>query len=273
MSKTAVTLIHQGASAIDLVDLIASHCALSKAAIKRGLTFGGGWIKPAGQSAFKRCRKAKASIKPGDTCAFYFDEHLIAQQWPQPEVIFEHEHFGIWYKPRHQVTQGSKYGDANSLERQINQLRQKPVWLVHRLDSAACGLVLFAYTAAACAKLNNLLQNQQIHKIYQAQVLGQIAASGRIDVPLDGKNALTEFTRIAVDEHSSLVSIRLHTGRLHQIRRHFAALGHPLLGDPRYGSSNAHSDGLKLVASELRFTDPISRTPLSITLPREYCLF
>jgi tRNA pseudouridine32 synthase/23S rRNA pseudouridine746 synthase len=273
MAKLELTARHEGDSTVDLVDFIATHCALSKAAIKRGLTFGGGWLKPAGQSAFKRCRKAKTCVKPGDTCAFYFDEQLIAQQWPQPKVIFEHEHFGIWYKPRNQVTQGSKYGDANSLERQIGQLRQKPVWLIHRLDSAACGLVLFAYSAAACAKINNLLQNQQIHKIYQAQVVGQITASGRIDTPLDGKNALTEFTAVAVDEHSSLVSIRLHTGRLHQIRRHFAGLGHPLLGDPRYGSGNAHPDGLKLVASELSFTDPISRTPLCITLPREYCLF
>ena len=59
MSKTEVNAVFNGPGTVDLVDFIAAHCALSKAAIKRGLTFGGGWIKPAGQSSFKRCRKAK----------------------------------------------------------------------------------------------------------------------------------------------------------------------------------------------------------------------
>lgn len=273
MSKTEMSAVFNGPGTVDLVDFIAAHCALSKAAIKRGLTFGGGWIKPAGQSSFKRCRKAKACVKPGDTCAFYFDAELIAKQWPAPQVIFDSQHFGIWYKPRNQVTQGSRYGDANALERHVSQTRQKPVWLVHRLDSAACGLVLFAYSAAACAKLNHLLQHQQINKTYQAQVLGHVHVGGKIDTPLDGNSALTEFTRVAMDEHTSLVNIRLHTGRFHQIRRHFAHLGHPLLGDPRYGAGNAQASGLQLVASELSFIDPLTHTPVCVTLPREYCLF
>ena len=273
MQKIEITEINRSSNAIDLVDFIEGHTKLSKAAIKRGLTFGGGWIKPAGLSSFKRCRKAKYSVKPGDTCAFYYDAKLIAEPQAEPVVIFENSHFGIWYKPRNQVTQGSRYGDANSLERQISQLRQKPVWLIHRLDSAASGLVIFAYSAAVCAQLNQLLQSQNIKKIYQAQVLGQVLKNGTIELPLDGNTALTEYTCVQQDDYSSLVIIRLHTGRFHQIRRHFAQIGHPLLGDPRYGEGNSHQAGLHLVASQLEFLDPINRTPVNVTLPREYCLF
>jgi tRNA pseudouridine32 synthase/23S rRNA pseudouridine746 synthase len=273
MSKIEIKAVNNHAHSFDLVDFIAEHTQLSKAAIKRGLTFGGGWIKPAGQTSFKRCRKAKYTVKPGDSCEFYYDAELIAQQWQAPLVIFENDNFGVWYKPRHQVTQGSRYGDANALERQVSQLRQKPLWLVHRLDSAACGLVLFAYSAAACAQINQLFQSQQIKKIYQAQVLGQIAQEGTIEFALDGASAVTDYQRVLQDDYSSWVKIRLHTGRYHQIRRHFAQLGHPLLGDPRYGSGNAHGAGLQLVACQLEFVDPINRTPVCVTLPREYCLF
>ena len=273
MGKIEIKAIYDGVGTCDLVDFIAQHAALSKAAIKRGLTFGGGWIKPAGQGALKRCRKAKYSVKPGETCEFYYDADLIAQEWAEPIVIFEQEHFGVWYKPRHQVTQGSRYGDANALERQISQLRQQPVWLVHRLDSAASGLVMFAYSSAACAKLSLLLQQHKIKKIYQAQVLGQISESGTIDVLLDGHCALTEYTRVQQDERCSWVSIRLHTGRYHQIRRHLANIGHPLMGDPRYGNGNRQNAGLQLVASQLEFIDPFNNAPVCVTLPREYCLF
>jgi tRNA pseudouridine32 synthase / 23S rRNA pseudouridine746 synthase len=273
MSKIEITVVNDSANAIDLVDFIAAHTPLAKAAIKRALTFGGGWIKPAGQSSLKRCRKAKYAVRPGDTCAFYYDAELIARPLPQPRVIYENDHWGIWYKPRHQVTQGSRYGDANALERQINQLRQQPVWLIHRLDSAACGLIIFAYSVSACAQLNQLLKNQHIKKTYQARVLGHINPAGIIELPLDGNAALTEYRCVKQDENSSWVSIRLHTGRYHQIRRHFAQLGHPLLGDPRYGTGNAHAGGLQLVASQLEFIDPISQAGVNVTLSDEFCLF
>lgn len=273
MSKIEINTVYDGTVAMDWVDFIAAHTPLSKAAIKRGLTFGGGWIKPAGQSAFKRCRKAKSQIQPGDTGAFYYDAELLARPAVPPQVVFENAYFGIWYKPRHQVTQGSRYGDANALERQIAQLRKQPVWLVHRLDSAASGLVIFAYSSAVCAQLNKLLQTHQIKKMYQAQVLGLISAQGIIELPLEGHSARTEYTRVQQDEHCSWVSIRLHTGRHHQIRRHFAQLGHPLMGDPRYGSGNTHRAGLQLVASQLEFIDPVNNAPVKVTVPVEYGLF
>lgn len=273
MAKIEVKAVNTGVTACDLVDFIAAQCTLSKAAIKRGLTFGGGWIKPVGQSSLKRCRKAKYSLKPGDACEFYYDENLIAQRWEAPLPVYEQQQFGIWYKPRHQVTQGSRYGDANALERHISDFKQQPIWLVHRLDSAACGLVMFAYSAQACAKLSQLMQAREIVKTYQAQLEGSVDAQGVIEQPLDGQDALTEFNRVTQDDHTSWVSIRLHTGRYHQIRRHFAAIGHPLVGDPRYGAGKSNAAGLQLVASQLEFCEPFFQVPLRITLPHEYCLF
>ena len=85
------------------------------------------------------------------------------------------------------------------------------------------------------------------------------SAAGRIDLPLDGRPALTEYRVERYDRarDASVVQIRIRTGRTHQIRRHLAALGHPVLGDPRYGRGNADPRGLQLVAAGLTFRCPL----------------
>ena len=73
--------------------------------------------------------------------------------------------------------------------------------------------------------------------------------AGRIDLPLDGRAATTD---------TSLVDVVMRTGRRHQLRRHFAMVGFPVMGDPRYGENNKNTDGLKLTAGGLEFTCPFS---------------
>lgn len=80
---------------------------------------------------------------------------------------------------------------------------------------------------------------------------------GRIETELDGKKAVTEFEVIEAGDKQSRLRVNILTGRKHQIRRHFDAIGHPVMGDPRYGSGNKNKEGMQLKAVELRFECPI----------------
>ncbi len=273
----SLTHVYTAAHPSPLVDVLAALTPLSKSTIKRALVFGGGWVQPAGKKGFKRCRKAKYSVQPGDTLAFYFQESLLLEPTPQPLVIVDTPDFGIWYKPANQVAQGSRFGDYNSLEACVQRLRGAPVHTVNRLDREARGLMVLAYHPAAAKALSQLWQQGPLEKTYQALVLGCPSPSeGHWHSPLDGKTAHTQYRVVnPLANGTSQVLIQLHTGRYHQIRRHFAQAGHPLMGDPAYGEGNSHPQGLQLAAVRLAFTNPCTAVAHAILaqLPAEFCLF
>jgi tRNA pseudouridine65 synthase len=126
------------------------------------------------------------------------------------------------------------------------------VYPVHRLDRGTAGVLIFAFDPAAARGLQAALEAEDCTKTYLAIVRGWLLDAGRIDHPLekDGTGelqaALTTYRcleraelPIAVDRYAtarySLVEIQLHTGRMHQIRRHFAHVRHPVLGDRKRG--------------------------------------
>jgi tRNA pseudouridine32 synthase/23S rRNA pseudouridine746 synthase len=119
--------------------------------------------------------------------------------------------------------------------------------------------------------MGELFRNARIEKGYRAEVLGNMTAqAGRpIDRPLDGKAARTRVVEVRFDPDRSVSVVRLQidTGRRHQIRRHLDAVGHPVMGDPRYGRGNKNRDGLKLVAERLSFTCPLSGEPVVVRVP------
>ena len=260
---------------VEAIAEAAGEASLSKSAIKRALVFGGGWLKVAGSKQLKRCRKAKQLVRPGDYFEFYYDPQLLAEALPPPRPVMETPSWGIWYKPVNQLSQGSRFGEANSRDVCVKQQRQAPVHLIHRLDREASGLLMLAYTPAAAAALSQLWAGREIAKYYQVQVLGQLEPEvGDIQLPLDDKPAHTQYRQVSSTGGTSRVDVRLYTGRLHQIRRHFAAIGHPVLGDPRYGEGNHYDNGLQLVAVGLDFTDPCNnRQRIECRLPAELCLY
>jgi 23S rRNA-/tRNA-specific pseudouridylate synthase len=112
--------------------------------------------------------------------------------------------------------------------------------LVHRLDFGTSGLVVCAKTPAAARALTTALQEGRIGRVYLAVVLGKILPdSGELAEPLDGDRALTRFRVLERFANATLVEVELETGRKHQIRRHFAGAGHPLLGDHLHGSKGS----------------------------------
>jgi len=133
--------------------------------------------------------------------------------------------------------------------------------------------VLIAHTKEAAAAFSLMLQQHKIDKEYRIEVKGQLAnelvAEAKLTAVLDDKACTTEFELESYSEErrSSIVRVKLITGRKHQIRRHFALAGHPVMGDPAYGSGNKNEQGLMLQAVKLKFVCPFRKTTMEFELP------
>jgi 23S rRNA pseudouridine1911/1915/1917 synthase len=160
--------------------------------------------------------------------------------------------------------------------------------IVHRLDKDTSGLMVVARTADSHAALSELIRRHEVDRRYLALVEGRPSArSGTIDAPLGrdhraperravggrgAREARTHFEVVETFPRDTLVEARLETGRTHQIRAHFAAIGHPVAGDPRYGTPGLHGLGRQFLHSaKLAFVHPMTgeRLELSSPLPED----
>jgi 23S rRNA pseudouridine1911/1915/1917 synthase len=156
--------------------------------------------------------------------------------------------------------------------------------IVHRLDKDTSGLMLVARNEGAHRALARMVRARDVLREYTALVEGRLESrTGTIDAPLGrhrrqrtkravkgtgSREARTHFEVIEALPADTLVHARLDTGRTHQIRVHFAAIGHPVAGDPEYGTRGRH--GLQrqfLHASRLEFTHPVTGERLEFTSP------
>jgi len=134
--------------------------------------------------------------------------------------------------------------------------------------------MLFAKTPAAAAALSAAFSEGRVEKQYVARIAATPASSeGRIDLALatdgrrsrvssGGRPARTDWRVIATDEHGSVLRLRPHTGRMHQLRAHLQAIGHPIVGDRAYGGQRAPR--LMLHAERLVFAHPLSGATVEI---------
>ncbi len=254
------------------IDTLAAHCPLSKTQLKNCLNKGCVWLRRAGKKE-RRIRRAQSLLRKGDTLNLYYDSQVINQaQLPNPECIAQENDYSIWNKPAMMPSQGSRFGDYNTLLRRAAQLLPCHIaspYLVHRLDRETKGLLLLAHGSQNAARFSALFQKRQITKRYRAIIHGTLGIPGEkatIAIPLDGKNAETSFTIMALNQDYTLVDISLGTGRFHQIRRHFKEKGHPVVGDNKYGAKNDKMP-LCLLAYQLAFQCPNTRRNMIYTLP------
>ncbi len=159
--------------------------------------------------------------------------------------------------------------------------------IVHRLDAGTSGLMIVAKNEKSYLALKEMFRSHQIEKTYHALVQGHMdPATGTIDAPIDrhpkedhrfavvasGKESITHYEVIEFYRAVSLVKVELETGRTHQIRVHFSAVGHPLVGDTVYGADPVLGKKMQMArpwlhALELRFNHPVSAIPLQLRAP------
>ena len=145
---------------------------------------------------------------------------------------------------------------------------------VHRLDKAVSGLVLFARTSKALSRLQEMMRERKITKIYHALVDGELPSeqgrlvhhlihgSFRAEVSREGKESILDYQVLKREKGATLLEINLITGRYHQIRAQLSAIGCPVLGDEKYGSKRTWKKGIALHHSEMRFEHPVTKESL-----------
>jgi 23S rRNA pseudouridine1911/1915/1917 synthase len=201
------------------------------------------------------------------------------------EVIDEDESLAIINKPPGIEVSGNKFKTVeNALADNLtpSSLPDALPWPrpVHRLDYSTSGLLLVAKTASAQVALGHQFENRTLHKHYSALVMGQLTEPGQINTEIDGLPAVSDYTPLKTvpslrSGHITLVNLSPVTGRTHQLRIHMAALGHPIVGDQKYGEAGntLKGKGLFLAAIELQFLHPVSQqeTTAKIDLPLKFC--
>ena len=235
---------------------------------------GAAWIRKK-RGGMRRLRRATALPDAGDRLEFYYDEKLLSVKPPAAKCLSDKRRYSVWCKPPGLMAQGTMYGDHCSLERQAELFFKsaREIYLVHRLDREAEGLMLLAHDRNAAARLSELFQQGMIAKKYRIEVLGDLGAKGRqgtIDLPLDGKHAVTMYEVESYHRGSDTTTagVTIKTGRLHQIRRHFDMIGFPVMGDPRYGKGNKNTAGMRLSAVSLRFICPFTGREVESSMPQ-----
>lgn len=182
---------------------------------------------------------------------------LNAQQksWIKDVVIFEHDDFLIVNKPENvSVHAGSdtRVGLIEALR--IYRTDLKFIELAHRLDRATSGLVIIAKKPAALKKLHQMIREHEIQKKYHLLVFGiWPKALNKIDTPVEGKKSLTTFQILKTFPGMTLLEANLHTGRQHQIRVHTASVGHPIIGDTKYGNFEKNREFIKKNKNDAMF--------------------
>jgi len=267
--KTTVTTSQAGSAC----DFLSVKTGLPKSRVKDAMNKGAVLLKMKNGKT-KRLRRASIALKPGDQIEFYYDEKTLALRPPEARCLSDQKHYSVWFKPAGLLAQGTQYGDHCSLMRQAELYFQssREIFLVHRLDREASGIMLLAHSKNAAAKLSELFQKNLVSKRYLVEVLGNLGEKyrhGTIDLPLDGKPSLTGFTVRSYnpENNTSIADVSISTGRLHQIRRHFDMIGFPVIGDPKYGTNNKNTEGMKLSAVSLKFRCPFLKQEVEYQIP------
>jgi tRNA pseudouridine32 synthase/23S rRNA pseudouridine746 synthase len=271
------TVVAQGS--INAIDLLSLHVPeLSKGRLKDAMSKGAVLLSGKPQ---KRLRRAQTALQAGQQLQLHYDDDLLQRSCEPAQLISDQQQYSLWFKPPAMLSQGNEWGDHLSLLRAVEQhfAAKRQVFLLHRLDREASGVVIVAHSKHAAAAFSKLIAGHKISKQYVIRVMGQLSDSllqqGEISLPLDDKACLTRFKLLQFDTaaQQSWLEVDLISGRKHQIRRHFAAVGHPVMGDPQYGQGNKDSTGLALQAVTLSFSCPLRHKNQSFSVPPQLRLY
>jgi len=267
-----------------LIDLLSENCPqISKQKLKLAMKYGAVWLTGKNKQNNKtvRVRRAKKELKLGDEVHLYYDESILFADITPAKLVSDEGEYSVWDKPCGMFSQGTKWGDHSSITRwieifgfELNQLQPRPVFLVHRLDRATNGLVLVAHNKKMASQLAELFENRKIEKHYSALVPGCYSPESlmQLDEGIDGRSALTVIlsSEYLSEKDQTLLSLKIETGRKHQIRKHLAAIGHPVIGDRLYTNAEREFKNypdLMLRSCYLKFICPFSAQQRIYQLP------
>ena len=209
------------------------------------------------------------------------------------QVIYEDNHIIIVSKATGEIVQGDKTGDVPLSETVKEYLKEKYhkagnvfLGVVHRLDRPVSGLVVFAKTSKALARLNDMFRLGNVHKTYWAIVKNRPEReedtlthwivrnekqnkSYAYDKEVkNSKKAVLQYRLLSSSTNYHLIEVHLLTGRHHQIRCQLAKIGCPIKGDLKYGAPRSNPDGsISLLSRHVEFTHPVSKQPISVDAP------
>ena len=230
------------------------------------------------------------SLNGGDCLSIHFEEtdgskNIVAADLPL-SICYEDEDILVVNKPADMPIHPSM-NNYNTLANAVCHYYQTQgipytFRCVNRLDRDTTGLTILAKHLISSAILNSEVSVRGISREYLAIVKGFTEDEGTVNAPigrkegstierqidvLHGETAITHYKRLAYQDGLSLISLKLETGRTHQIRVHMKSIGHPLIGDFLYNPDFTKINRQALHSYRLRFTHPVTKKPLVFTAP------
>ena len=172
-----------------------------------------------------------ASREVGDS-----DRITLVDELPDLHILREESDWIAVNKPSGMATSPAKERTQRSLE-ELMRVKYREIYVVHRIDTQTSGVVVFARTRAAAARLSQLFVSREVRKTYLAVIEGSIDDELTIESPIGGKDAHTRVRPLQHRGDTTLIEAEILTGRTHQIRIHMKSIERPVVGDRRYGSS------------------------------------
>jgi len=234
-----------------LSEAISENCSISKRASRKVIDEGLCCL-----NGRKELLHSK-TVNPGDLVEGTIPAMLFEK--PQVKVIYEDDFLIAVNKPPF-INSNRDFPDVESLMRK----RFKSAFAVHRLDRQTTGVLLLSRDRETLELMKNLFRRRSVKKVYRVLVYGKIDRTLRIRGKVDGRDAVTNVEPIESYGFATYVSVRIETGRKHQIRKHLSGAGHYVIGEFRYYRKAIEprilrfSPRILLHSSLLEFKHPVS---------------
>ncbi len=240
----------------------------------------------------KMATNSSVIVKSGDLVEYHRQTYVPGKIKPPYTVWFEDEYFLIAEKPPGLLSIGDKgLGGTSFYKIMLDYVKEKSkgkerIFIIHRLDREVSGIILFAKTEALQEQLK--LQWKDSEKLYYALVEGSVKdnqgvirswlAEGRnqkvysVKVQQGAKLAITHYRVMDRTPDYTLLEVKLETGRKNQIRVHLSEMGHPVVGDRRYGADDRYERRIRLHAYYLSFKHPVTGEQLEVKskMPKKF---
>ncbi len=229
-----------------------------------------------------------APVKRGDVISINFDQAFKVFHNPRVKLVYEDEHilvinkgYGVLSMGTDTIKEGTAYSIMREYVKYSNPMAK--VFIVHRLDRDTSGLMMIAKSAEAKDAMQHNWNNMVLNRKYVCVVEGVVeqqegivksylVENSKFEVystqdKEKGQLAVTRYKCLRSNGGYSLMEVELDTGRKNQIRVHMKDLGHPIVGDRKYGAKSSPIKRLALHALTLRFVHPITRKEMDFSTP------